>query len=196
MADVANSEDLDLDRWAELRAQFLSSTDTGLSKREGLALAYTERGFSASGAAKHMDVSESSVKKYKTRIRDEYPGALVRKAYQFDFDIEAGLGSLQSAPNTACPYCEKDRVTTPDSADRVFQTSGWGATSKLDDAELVCSYCRAVRIDGSWERMQSADSRAYELSQSSSSKGVGEYKDILSAGEPDRDRPTADADDW
>jgi Zn-finger nucleic acid-binding protein len=52
----------------------------------------------------------------------------------------------------------------------------------LEDAELFCSYCRAVKMDnGEWDRLMSVDQRAYNLSRSGS-KSKQEYKERLTRG--------------
>lgn len=101
-------------------------------------------------------------------------------------------------PERECPVCLKDRVCSVREVEEVFRMSGWGATSMLDDADLVCSYCHSVRIDGIWERMETVDSRAYKLAQASSSKDVHDYREILTQGiDTGKEPPTADdAEDW
>jgi len=101
-----------------------------------------------------------------------------------------------------CPRCGKDRLCSGREARQVFQTGGWGATALLEDAELVCSFCHAVKVNGEWDELQSVESRAWNLSQASSSKNKAEYEAILTAGEgfdnteSENDRPSVEADDW
>ena len=52
----SDGDSLGLERWAERRAEYLEAT-TLLSHREGLAVAYSEQGFSDSGIAKRIDAT-------------------------------------------------------------------------------------------------------------------------------------------
>lgn len=107
-------------------------------------------------------------------------------------------GSATVSAERECPCCLKERVCSVWEAERVFMTSGWGATSMLEDADYVCSYCHAVKIDGMWQRMETVDSRAYKLSQGGS-KSSKEYREILTRGmDPgdQRDKPTVETEDW
>lgn len=52
----------------------------------------------------------------------------------------------------------------------------------LADAERVCSYCRAVRIDGVWGEMCPVEVRAEQLSQVSDAHDAGHYHSILTQG--------------
>lgn len=82
-----------------------------------------------------------------------------------------------------CPGCGEDRVMSVEEARAVFSVRSWGGqATMLDYSELVCEYCKAVRINGNWTRMQTVRDRAHELAQASSSKGRGEYRDKLTAG--------------
>lgn len=91
-----------------------------------------------------------------------------------------------------CPACGKDRVCSPAGARNIYQTGSWPNESLLDEAERVCSYCQAVRIDGQWcDRLQSASERAWELAQAGS-KSHDEYTEIL--GELPDDKPRAGGD--
>jgi hypothetical protein len=93
----------------------------------------------------------------------------------------------ESAPRT-CPGCGEDRVVSVETAKKVYDTRSWGGAASMmeyDEAELVCEYCKAICISGDWTRMQTVRSRAWELTQASSSKGPDEYKEILTAG-PER----------
>lgn len=82
-----------------------------------------------------------------------------------------------------CPLCGHERVCSVRDAHQVFRVSEWQvAESMFEDADRVCSLCKAVRIDGTWDRAQSVDSRAWELAQASDSKTADEYREILTAG--------------
>lgn len=83
-----------------------------------------------------------------------------------------------------CPVCGKDRVTSVDEAKTIFKTASWGATSMLDNADYVCSWCHSVRINGEWTRMQTVSERAWRLSQGGS-KSKREYVDTLTGGDLD-----------
>lgn len=62
---------MDDDRYATQRGRYLAKI-TDLRKREATAIAYTERGYSFGGVAKHMDTSESTVKEYMQRAMARY----------------------------------------------------------------------------------------------------------------------------
>lgn len=88
-----------------------------------------------------------------------------------------------------CPACGKNAVCSPSEARAVYQTRTWGNDALLSEADRVCSFCRAVRIDGQWcDRLQSASERAWQLTQAAS-KSHDEYVDIL--GDVPDDKPTA-----
>jgi len=61
-----DADTLGLDRWASRRAEYLEAT-TILSRREGLAVAYSERGFSDAGIAKQIDSTAGTVGNYLDR---------------------------------------------------------------------------------------------------------------------------------
>lgn len=61
----------DDERYAIQRARYLARS-TQLRKIEGEAVAWAERGYSASGMAKEMDTSASTVRDYLKRARAEY----------------------------------------------------------------------------------------------------------------------------
>lgn len=63
--------DYDDDRYATQRGRYLAKT-TELRKPEATAVAYTERGYSFDGVAKHMDTSESTIKDYMQRAMALY----------------------------------------------------------------------------------------------------------------------------
>jgi hypothetical protein len=50
-------------------------------------------------------------------------------------------------------------------------------------ANIVCSWCKAVKINGEWTRMQTTASRANELAQASSTKSRTDYRKSLTAGD-------------
>lgn len=84
-----------------------------------------------------------------------------------------------------CPGCGKGRLHDPWTVKQVFpHWDEWGATAMLERAELVCSFCKAVKINGEWTRMMSVSQRAYNLSRSGT-KSKREYVDVLQAGDGD-----------
>lgn len=168
------------ERWVERRAEYLSSTDVALRETVAEAVAWSELGYSSTGIAKKMDVGDSTAKKYLDRASQKYAGILLQTVTDLD-NPETPLDGLPETDTRECPVCEKERLTTPQDADRVYNVSGWGATDMLEDATLVCPHCHSVRINGVWKRMESVDSRAYELSQTGS-KSQSEYKEILTRG--------------
>lgn len=90
-----------------------------------------------------------------------------------------------------CPMCETDHLCSVREARRVFRMTDWGATQMLEDADRVCSLCHSVRIEatGEWKRMQTVNSRAWDLSQAGSGKkDVGDYEEILTPDDDGEDR--------
>jgi NMD protein affecting ribosome stability and mRNA decay len=85
-----------------------------------------------------------------------------------------------------CPVCGNDsHICPPESALRVYDTGTWrGKTGllKVPSAETVCAWCKAIKIDGDWTRIQSVDSRADELSRTGN-KSKQEYRETLTAGD-------------
>lgn len=86
----------------------------------------------------------------------------------------------------ACPACgNSNHLCSPREAKAVYDTRSWrGNTGMLEvsSAEVVCAWCKAIRISGDWTRFQTVDSRAQELSQGGN-KSRSEYRDRLTAGE-------------
>lgn len=187
----------DPERWVLERSRFLSSRKIGLRDKVAEAVAWSELGFSKHGIARQMDVGESTASKYVDTADSIYPGICSRTVVDIGGRTDAGIEGLPGA-RRQCPVCLKDRLCGPKTVKQVFRTSGWGATSMLEDADRVCSFCHAVRIDGQWQRMETVDSRAWKLSQASSSKNVNDYKVILTQGiDTGKEKPTADdAEDW
>ena len=72
----ADVDTLELDRWASRRAEYLEAT-TPLARREGLAVAYSEQGFSDGGVAKRIDSTAGTVTQYLDRAV-AYAGPAVR----------------------------------------------------------------------------------------------------------------------
>lgn len=66
MPPTDDTEPLPLDRWADRRADYIAAT-TLLSRREGLAVAYSEQGFSDAGVAKRVGCSEGTATEYLDR---------------------------------------------------------------------------------------------------------------------------------
>lgn len=93
-------------------------------------------------------------------------------------------GMTHGFADRECPMCGKERVCSTREVRQVFRTASWRSSgAMLDDADRACSFCRSVRIDGEWRRTQTVNSRAWELSEASSSKDASEYEEILTAGE-------------
>lgn len=86
-----------------------------------------------------------------------------------------------------CPACgNTGHLTTPENAKKVYDTRKWGGNTRMmevSSADRVCAWCKSIRINGEWGRMQSVDSRARVLANSSSSKSKTDYKDSLTAGD-------------
>lgn len=85
-----------------------------------------------------------------------------------------------------CPVCtNSDHLCSPEGAKAVYDTRSWqGKTGLLNvsSADVVCAWCKAIRIDGEWTRIQSVESRADQLSRSGN-KSKQEYRDSLTAGD-------------
>ena len=86
----------------------------------------------------------------------------------------------------ACPACgNTHHLVSPQEAHAVYNTNSWrGNTGMLEvsSAEVVCAWCKAIRINGDWTRFQTVDSRAQQLSREGN-KTKAEYRDSLTAGE-------------
>lgn len=97
-----------------------------------------------------------------------------------------------------CPACGKNRLCHPQEVKTVFRWKSWSGEIELldhDDAQIVCSYCRAIAVGDDWMRLTSKNQRAYELSKSGS-KTKDEYREILGslpqeAYEPNRSESLA-----
>lgn len=172
----------DEERWVERRVQYLTANEIGLRKKVAETVAYKELGYTSSGIAKRIGVGESTALNYLDTASKRYPGICLRTILDIDGNPEAGVDDLRPGPTTECPVCLKDRLLSGDEAQVVHKTSAWGATSMIEDADVVCEFCHAVRIDGEWKRAESASSRARTLAQSSSSKTKGDYVEMLTRG--------------
>jgi hypothetical protein len=76
-----------VDRRAEERARYLDRT-TDLDRREALAVAYSERGFSTYGIASEIDATRGTVSTYLDRATARYgPKAVLQHAPDLD-DLE------------------------------------------------------------------------------------------------------------
>lgn len=86
-----------------------------------------------------------------------------------------------------CPGCGGAKhLTTPEGAKKIYDTNSWqGNTGMLEisTADRVCAWCKAIRINGEWTRMQSLQSRKSELKQMGSNKSFAELNDSLTAGD-------------
>lgn len=169
------------DAWAKRAGNYLASTDVGLRDNAGLAVAYSMLGYTSSGIAKHVDVTERTVDKYLERAESRYAGLSSATAADVDGDPDFDLSDIPEPPQSECPVCLHDRLLSPEAAESVYLTSGWGATAMLDEADLVCSWCHSVRIDGEWRRMQALGDRARAISEAGN-KSYQEAKDSLSGG--------------
>lgn len=87
-----SAEGLSLDRWTSRRGDYLAA-NTRLSRREGEALAYSERGFSDAGIAKRLDSTRGTVRQYLDRAVACY-GPSVRYPRP-DPDLERDLSRVE-----------------------------------------------------------------------------------------------------
>lgn len=142
------------------------------------------------GTAEYVSSREVTIPTHLVKSTD-------RVVMDFHSDVDPEDVSYHEG-DRECPVCLKERVCSVREAQMVFRTGDWGATSMLEDADLVCSFCHSVQIDGTWERMETVDSRAYKLGQASSSKDSSDYRRILTRGiETGKEKPTADdAEGW
>jgi len=80
-----------------------------------------------------------------------------------------------------CPACES-MTHTPEIAKRIYPGwRDWGATALLDDADRVCPWCKAVKIDGEWGRLKRKRDRARHLANETGNadKDVSYFMDEL-----------------
>lgn len=169
------------ERYVERRTQFLAANKHGLKRTVAEAVAWVELGYTRHGVSNVMGVADTTAKSYLDAASDAYPGILKRTAADIDWDPETGVDDLPSGPGRECPVCLNDKLVSPQEAEAVFRTASWGAPEMLEDADLVCSWCHSVRRDGSWERMETIDSRAYSLSQVGS-KSSSKYRETITGG--------------
>ena len=76
-----------------------------------------------------------------------------------------------------CPSCDS-MTHDPEIAKQIYPGwRDWGATALLEDADRVCPWCYAVRIDGEWDRLKRKRDRARHLANQSSNadKDIGYY---------------------
>lgn len=89
-------------------------------------------------------------------------------------------------PTDTCPACgNSNHLCSPREAHAVYDTNSWRGNMGLlevSSAEVVCAWCKAIRINGDWTRFQTVDSRAQQLSREGN-KTKAEYRDSLTAGE-------------
>lgn len=98
---------MDDERYATQRSRYLARK-TDLRKPEALAVAYSERGYSFNGAAKRMDASESTVKKYMERAMALY-GLEIAETILPDEDIPDYERVDSEYPQTLTHEQERER---------------------------------------------------------------------------------------
>lgn len=189
------------DEWVRRRGQYLSSTKVSLREKTGEAVAWAQLGYTKSGVASEMGVTEGTAKKYLDRASSMYPGILMQTAHDLEWDPQHPVDETPDVPPSECPLCLSELIVSGETVEDVFRISGWGAPSMVKDAELVCTVCHGVRIDGAWDRAETVGSRAHALSEASSSHGRSHYRDKLTRGiDPQKatsgDRSTDDAEGW
>lgn len=176
------------DRWVEKRTQFLSSNEIGLREPIARAVALVQIGYTASGIASEMDVTEGTAKIYTEQANRKYGGIT---AADPDAETVQELTERGIYPDE-CPVCASEKVWPVPAARRIFpHISKWGAAEMLEDDSLVCSWCHSVNIDGSWHRMQTEKSRAREIADAGN-KSFDEAQGSVSAGpaEPEKLTPS------
>jgi hypothetical protein len=86
-----------------------------------------------------------------------------------------------------CPGCGNgSHLTTPESAQKVYDTNSWQGNTgmfEVSSADRVCAWCKAIRINGEWTRIQTVQSRKKELMAAGSNKSWSELDHSLTAGE-------------
>jgi len=88
-----------------------------------------------------------------------------------------------SAADRTCPACKSESLLSVKDARAVYGSlSRFGADALLDDATLLCEWCRAVKMDsGEWDRLMSVEQRSYNLSRTGN-KSKQEYREKLTRG--------------
>lgn len=88
-------ETADDDRWATERARYLERT-TDLRKKEALALAYSELGYSRSAIAdeERLDSTKSTVKGWHERIGAQYGIHALNAKNPDDLEVQASLSEV------------------------------------------------------------------------------------------------------
>jgi predicted transcriptional regulator len=179
----------DEERHVARRSQHLASNDVGLRDTVAEAVAWAQLGFSASGIATKMDVTEGTARKYLDTASERYPGIVVAGP-------EDDLDDVDSPAASECPVClHGDGLASPTEANEAYLTSTWGATAMLDveQATAVCSWCKSVEIGGEWKRMKEPSDRARGISEAGN-KTYDEAMDSITGGiEPGKQSPSASA---
>lgn len=168
-----------IERIVERRADWIAA-NYDLREKHARTIAYSEAGgWTHAGLAKKLDVAESTAKSYMDDVREELgDGAFTSDPFsEIDRELDVGVGS-----DRQCPVCLMDRVCGVGGAKAAFRTKSWGKPGMLDRADLVCSFCHAVRIDGDWQRMEPVAQRAWNLAEGSGSNDVDHYRDVLTSG--------------
>jgi predicted RNA-binding Zn-ribbon protein involved in translation (DUF1610 family) len=105
------------------------------------SLAWLELGYSASGAAKRMDRSESTVKSYLDDLQDQFGYAVGES--RTDLSIDLDLNDLPPRVSPVCPECGAEQVWSTDEAERIFNNPTGDIRKAIENSEAshVCTAC-------------------------------------------------------
>lgn len=127
-------------RWATRRAQFLMQVYE-LSETPAYCIAWSELGYSNGGIAQELDLTESTVKKHREELEQQfgYCVGISRTEFSLDFRME----ELPTVPAPYCPKCGERRVTNADRAESRNNQVAEKIQSAIDnkDATHVCLAC-------------------------------------------------------
>lgn len=181
MSDVPPADSDAERRWVKRRKQFLAAH--GLRDSVAEAAAWYNLGYTRSGVARRMDVTEGTARGYFDKADAGLPGSVSVTFHHIDGDPEYPIEKLPDPAQKECPCCRTDNLWAPWAAKEAFpRWSNWGATKMLEDADRVCAYCHVVKIDGEWQRMEALGSRVNALANASDSKSRGDFRDKLTSG--------------
>lgn len=129
-------------RWATRRAQFLTRIHD-LSETRARCVAWSELGFSDSGIAQQLDLTESTVKNHREELEQQFGYGVGMSRTEFSIDFR--LTDLPTLTSPYCPDCGQRQVIEAASADSTFNSISETIQSAIDndDATHVCLACGA-----------------------------------------------------
>gem|GEM_PF-6499019 len=105
------------------------------------SLAWLELGYSASGTAKRVDRSESTIKGYLDDLNDRFGYAVGESRTEFSIDLD--LNDLPPRVSPVCPECNAEQVKSTAEAERMLNNPTGDIRKAIDNDEAshVCFAC-------------------------------------------------------